>query len=148
MARDVVTRGQIGVEGLTRIRKDLDALGADKQEIIEANYQAAVTLIDAARPLVPVLSGRLVSTLKPSKTQASAAANAGSGRRVPYANPIHWGWSIVGAKTKSRLRPGTVRNIRPQPFFAKALGYTKQEIIDNYEKDMQQLINKYGLGAK
>jgi hypothetical protein len=148
MARESVSSGSIRVEGLLEVQKQLRALGADKQDIIDANFDAAQTLIDAARPLVPQRTGKLVSTLKASKAQAAATASAGSGRRVPYANPIHWGWSIVGAKTKSRLRPGTVRNIRPQPFFAIALGYTKQEIVENYNHDMQRLINKYGLGDK
>jgi hypothetical protein len=148
MARDVVTRGLISVEGLSKVQRDLKALGADKQDIIDANYDAAQTLIDAARPLVPKRSGRLLSTLKAGKAQRQATASAGSGKRVPYANPIHWGWSIVGANTKSSLRPGTIRNIKPQPFFAEALGYTRFEIIANYERDMQNLVNKYGLGDK
>jgi hypothetical protein len=146
MARTVVSGGSIGVEGLSKVQKDLKALGADKQEIINANYDAAQTLINAARPLVPKRSGRLVSTLKAGKAQAKATASAGSGKRVPYANPIHWGWSIVGANTKSNLQPGTIRNIKPQPFFAEALGYTRFEIVANYKRDMQNLVNKYGLG--
>ena len=42
------------------------------------------------------------------------------------ANPIHWGWGK--------------RNIRPQPFFVRALGYTRSEIYDNYFKQMEKLI--------
>jgi hypothetical protein len=41
---------------------------------------------------------------------------------------------------------GAFRNIEPQPFFSEALGYTYQEILANYEKNMQGLVNKYGLG--
>lgn len=135
-----VDRGSIQVEGLQQTIRELQALGEDKAEIQEANLAAARTLIAAAVPLVPVLTGNLRSTLKPAKTTNYAAARAGSAR-VPYANPIHWGWA-KSAKTGQR------KNIKPQPFFARALGYTKAEIIANYDKKMQQLIDKHKLGDK
>jgi hypothetical protein len=95
---------------------------------------------------VPVLSGRLKSSLKPGRAQGQAEARAGNNGKLGYAAPIHWGWSVVGPATKSQLRPGTIRNIKPQPFFSEALGYTYQEILANYNRDMQNLVNKYGLG--
>lgn len=147
MARSAVVSGRIDVEGLRQTNRELKALEADKADIIASNVNAAETLIKAAIPLVPELTGALRSTLKPARVQNYAEARGGSAR-VPYANPIHWGWSIVGPRHKGTLAPGTVRNIQPQPFFSKALGYTKDEIIANYERDMQNLINKYGLGDK
>jgi hypothetical protein len=146
MARESVSSGSVRVEGLRETNKALQSLGADRKEIQNANFEAAETLIKAARPLVPVRTGALVGTLKASRSMNYAAARAGLAR-VPYANPIHWGWSIVGDSHKGVLSPGTIRNIRPQPFFSEALGYTKDEIIANYERDMQQLSNKYGFGA-
>jgi hypothetical protein len=128
----------IKVEGLQQTIKSLQALGADKTEIQDANYQAAVKLITTARPLVPVQTGRLLSSLKPGRTTMYAVARAGS-TRVPYANPIHWGW-FLDKKT------GIKRNIKPQPFFGKALGYSKDQIIADYDRNMQQLIDKYHLG--
>lgn len=139
--------GRIDVGGLKELNRDLKSLEVDRKEIIQANVDAAETLIKAARPLVPTLSGALRSTLKPAKVQNYAEARGGSSR-VPYANPIHWGWSIVGPRHKGTLAPGAIRNIAPQPFFSTALGYTKDEIIANYERDMQALINRYGLGDK
>lgn len=147
MARSAVVSGRIDVGGLKELNRDLKSLEADKADIIASNVNAAETLIKAAIPLVPVRSGNLRATLKPAKVQNYAEARGGNAR-VPYANPIHWGWSIVGPRHKGTLAPGTVRNIQPQPFFSKALGYTKDEIIANYERDMQNLINKYGLGDK
>ena len=148
MARSGVVSGRIDVGGLKELNRDLKSLEVDRKEIIQANVDAAETLIKAARPLVPTLSGKLRSSLKPAKTQNYAEALAGSPSRIPYANPIHWGWSIVGPRHKGTLAPGTIRNIEPQPFFSTALGYTKEEIIANYERDMQALINRYGLGDK
>ena len=146
MARAIVPGGAIQAEGLGQLQRSLKAVGADKTEIAEANFQAAQTLIRAALPRVPVLSGRLKSSLRPARTQGSAVARAGNNGTLGYAAPIHWGWSVVGANTKSRLRPGTIRNIEPQPFFSEALGYTYEEIVANYNRDMQNLVNKYGLG--
>lgn len=129
-------QGSIRVEGLRETIKGLEALGADKKELENAGYEAAMTLIKEATPLVPVRSGRLRNTLKPSRTKFGATAQAGTGKRVPYANPIHWGW-FVDKNT------GVRRNVLPQPFFSKALGYSYERIIAQYNENMQQLIYKY-----
>jgi hypothetical protein len=143
-----VVSGGIQAEGLREAIRDAKALGLDTKGFNEANYEAAVTLIAAARPLVPVRSGRLLATLKPAKTKTYAAARAGT-TKVPYAGPIHWGWAIVGASHKGKLTAGgprSYRNIAPQPFFAKALGYTYEEILKNYDNAMKRLIVKHNLG--
>jgi hypothetical protein len=148
MARTEVPGGAIQAEGLGQLVRSLKAVGADKTEISEANFQAAQTLIRAALPRVPVLTGRLKSSLRPARAQGSATARAGNNGTLGYAAPIHWGWAVVGPRTKSRLRPGSIRNIEPQPFFSEALGYTYEEILTNYNNNMQNLVNKYGLGDK
>ena len=145
MARQPVATGRIDAEGLKLLNRQLKALDADRADVTAANVAAAETLIRAARPLVPVRSGALVSTLKPAKVQNYAEARGGNSR-VQYANPIHWGWSIVGGNHQGKLAPGTIRNIKPEPFFSQALGYTRDEIIANYVRDTQNLIDKYGLG--
>lgn len=134
-----VASGSIKVEGLQQTIKQLQALGVDKSEINDANYQAAQSLIRTATPLVPLGSGRLRASLKPSRAQTYAQANAGSPKLVPYANPIHWGWF-------RDKQTGVNRNVYPQPFFSKALGLTYQQIIADYDRNMQQLVNKHGLG--
>lgn len=134
----MAAKGSIKVEGLRETQKALSVLGADKSDFQEANLQAAATLIKEAQPLVPVRSGKLAKTLKAGKTTGYAIARAGLAS-VPYANPIHWGWS-KSAKTGQR------KNIKPQPFFSRALGYTYKEIMANYDQQMQRIINKHGLG--
>lgn len=154
MARRVKASGAIQADGLQRLYKSLEAVGADKSEIADANRDAAETLIRAALPRVPVLSGRLKASLKPGTErglQNAAVARAGNNGRLGYAAPIHWGWAVVGAKHKGKLTPNSTRrfrNIEPQPFFSEALGYTYQEILANYNKNMQALVNKHGLGDK
>lgn len=136
----MAAKATLYVEGLRECQKSLTALGAEKAEFKEASYQAAITLIREAGPLVPIRTGALVQTLKPGKVQSYAVARAGLAS-VPYANPIHWGWS-KSAKT------GQMKNIKPQPFFSRALGYTYKEIMENYDRQMQKLIDKYKLGVK
>jgi hypothetical protein len=57
-------------------------------------------------------------------------------KRVPYANPIHWGWFLD-------KRTGVKRNIKPNPFLARALGYNRDQILNDYVKNLEKLINKY-----
>jgi hypothetical protein len=148
------TGGVVRVEGLRETIKELEALGASKQEIVDANFRAAETLRKQALPYVPVYEGNrgangklyqyksggsLKSSLRSSKAKGYAQVMMGNSR-VPYANPIHWGWFF----DKEWF---IQKNIKPNLFLYRALSVTKDEIIQQYNEDMQKLINKYGLGA-
>jgi hypothetical protein len=124
--------GRIQVTGLKEAVRHTREFGdkGTQDAIKKANFDAAVTLIEAALPRVPVRTGRLRASLKPARAVGYAAARAGSAR-VPYAGPIHYGWGR--------------KHIKPQPFFAEALGYTKDEILAKYERDMEQALKKYQL---
>lgn len=143
MAFQAAISGRVDVEGLKEAQRNLQALGADKTELQDANYEAAQTLIKRAKPLVPQRSGKLLATLKASRAMGAAQANAGSPKRVPYANVIHWGWLVVGANSKSNLPKGRYIGIAPQPFFSEALGYSYQEIVQDYDKKLNALFTKY-----
>lgn len=132
--------GSIRVEGLRETIKNLEALGADKSEIVDANYRAAETLRRQALPNVPVRSGALKASLRSSRAKGYAQVMMGNAR-VVYANPIHWGWFY----DKEWF---IQKNIKPNLFLYRALSSTKDEIVQRYNQDMQQLIQKYGLGDK
>ena len=109
--------------------KAMKELGADTSVIKDAGYQAGLILVNRARPLIPVKTGKLLGAAKARRITNGGGAEV-SGRTVPYANPIHWGWAVVGRKTRSKkLKVGTYRGIPPQPFFSEALGYTREEIF-------------------
>jgi hypothetical protein len=131
----------IKVENLGLTLKALKELGADQKSLQEPGYQAAELLIQKSRALVPVRTGALSASMRPRRIQRGGSVQAG-GKRVPYANPIHWGWLVVSTAHKGSLKPGTYRGIKPQPFFSEALGYNKQEILNKYETAMKNLINK------
>lgn len=149
------TGGVVRVTGLRETIKQLEALGADKAEIVNANFEAAETLRKAALPNVPLYRGNqgenerlyqykspgsLKSTLRSSKAKGYAQVQMGNAR-VPYANPIHWGWFY----DKEWF---IQKNIKPNLFLYRALGQTLDSILVKYDRDMQNLIDKYGLGDK
>ena len=149
--------GAIGVEGLASTIRTMKALGDDTATIREALRQAAETMAAAARDTVPVRTGKLRDSIKPYANQYGAVVSAGNARKglkaVPYANPIHWGWFVDRKSEQARnSRRGYIKkNIRPNPFFAKALGYTKQEIFDNFTKIMETEITntvRRGIGGR
>jgi hypothetical protein len=115
----------ISVENLNTTIRAIKELGASREVLTEPGYQGALILIRQAKSLVPVKTGALQSSMRPRRIERGGSVQAG-GKRVPYANPIHWGWFK--------------RHIKPQPFFTKALGYTRQEIYENYYREVDALI--------
>ena len=122
--------------------KAMEELGADRSVIKDAGQEAAEILLRRSLPLIPVKTGLLKANAKTGRLLIGGSVRV-YGQTVPYANPIHWGWAVVGAKTRSKkLKVGTYRGIKPQPFFSEALGYTKEEIFRTYDRLMQDYINK------
>jgi len=123
----------IKVTNLREINRALKNVGAPKEEIKKAGQESGQLVVNEARNLVPVRTGALRDSIRIGATASSKitirAGNNRSGKSgVPYANPIHWGWYK--------------RHIAPQPFFVKALGYTREEIYDTYFKQLEELITK------
>ena len=112
----------IKVKGYKAGIKALQAIGVPDAEIKAAGSQAGEIVAREARNLVPVRTGALRNTIKVSKALRSVSVRAGNNGKVPYANPIHWGWFK--------------RNIKPQPFFIKALGITRDEVYKNYYRTL------------
>jgi len=116
----------IKVKGYKAAIKSLQAIGVPDAEIKAAGTAAGELVAAEARTLVPVRTGKLRDTIKVSKALNSVSIRAGNNGKVPYANPIHWGWFK--------------RHIRPNPFFAKALGITRTEVYNNYYATIDKLI--------
>jgi len=121
----------VKVKNLREINKALDAIGVPKDAIKDAGKESGELVANQARGLVPVRTGNLRNSIRVGATArgkitVKAGNNRNSSSGVPYANPIHWGWFK--------------RHIRPQPFFVRALGYTREEIYENYFSQMEKLI--------
>jgi HK97 gp10 family phage protein len=123
----------VKVTNLREITRALKNVGAPKEEIKKAGQESGQLVVNEARGLVPVKTGNLRDSIRIGSTASSkitirAGNNRSGASGVQYANPIHWGWYK--------------RHIRPQPFFTKALGYTRKEIYDTYFKQLEKLITE------
>ena len=116
----------IKVAGYKQAIKALQAIGVPAAEIKAAGSEAGELVAGQARTLAPVRSGALRNSIRVSKSLNRVSVSAGNNRSVQYANPIHWGWFK--------------RNIKPQPFFVKALGITRDEVYQNYYRSLDKLI--------
>ena len=123
----------IKVLNLKQITKALQAVGVPNDAIKAAGKESADSVMGEARKLVPVRSGKLRDSIRLAanargRVTIQAGNNRSSKSGVPYANPIHWGWFK--------------RNIKPQPFFVKALGLTRGEVYEKYMSNMAKLIQE------
>jgi hypothetical protein len=125
----------ISIDGLSECLRALRAVGTPVEAIKEANRESGEIVAKTARNIVPVQSGALRRTIRVANVSTNVKIRAGKAS-VPYANPIHWGWF------RDRKR-GFNRNILPNPFMSKALGYTREEVLLNYVTNIQKLINKH-----
>lgn len=122
----------IKTKGLNQAIRALRELGTPDAEIKQAGNDAGEIVANEARLLVPVRTGRLRESIRVSnqlrKVVVSAGNNRSSKSGIPYANPIHWGWFK--------------RNIKPQPFFVKALGITRDQVYRQYFDNISKLVAK------
>jgi hypothetical protein len=119
----------IRVRGLNQVVRAMKDIGVPAKEISQAGFEAGQIVASEARTLVPVKTGALKGSIRVAKQQRKIVVRAG-GSRVPYANPIHWGWFR--------------RGILPNPFFSKALKLNIEEIYTRYFENLGNLITKYG----
>lgn len=119
----------IKVSGLNKVVRDLKVIGVPAKEVSNAGYEAGQIVAAEARSLVPVKTGALKSTIRVARQQRKIVVRAGNAR-VPYANPIHWGWFR--------------RNIKPNEFFSRALKVNIDEVYKSYFDQLDKLITKYG----
>ena len=125
----------ITVDGLVGLIKALRAIGTPVEAIREANEAVGGMVLRTAKNIAPVRSGDLRRTIKLGKATTNVKIRAGL-KRVPYANPIHWGWFY----DRNNF---ITKNIKPNPFMARALGYNRDEILVKYASEMKKLIDKY-----
>jgi hypothetical protein len=124
------TGARVEVEGAKELRRALKRMGDDLKDLRAINLEAANAVADRARERVPVVSGRLQRSIKPRATKTRGYVTAGDNRLVPYAGPIHFGWSA--------------RNIAPQPFLFDALDDRRDEIVRKYQDRVSGLVERVG----
>jgi hypothetical protein len=93
----------IEIEGLHKMRRALIKLDdAARDDFKQAGYQAAEIVVNEAKRLVPVRSGKLGKTIRAHKVVSGAKVSAGR-TTVPYAGAIHFGWANVATFARTRF---------------------------------------------
>lgn len=115
----------VEVEGAPQLRRALKHMGDDAGDLRDANREAARDVEHEAESKVPVVSGRLRSTIK-SRANKRAASVVAGGARAIYGPPIHFGWHR--------------RNIEPDPFLYDALDERRGDVVARYEKRIGALV--------
>ena len=123
------------VEGLADLQIAFKAIGVPVDAIKAANRESGKAVMLEAKRQAPDKTGALKRTIRIANVTTHVKIRAGL-KRVPYANPIHWGWFYDRENF-------IYKNIKPNPFMARALGYTRDEIIKTYTEQMAKLIAKY-----
>lgn len=124
--------GRLEIEGLREVQRALKGLAEDSREDMKETHRKAGEIVAAAaKPLAPVLTGRLSATIQSSPTKYQGRVRIGRGASVPYAGPIHFGWPA--------------RRIAPQPFVYDALDSRREEVKQQYEQRMNELITRHQL---
>lgn len=123
----------VKIKNMREINRALSNVGVPKDAVKAAGKESGELVASEARSLAPVRTGALRDSIRVGATATGkitilAGNNRTSKSAIPYANPIHWGWFK--------------RHIVPQPFFVKALGYTRAEIYENYITKMGTLIKE------
>ena len=126
----------IKVVGLNQAIRNLRALGVPSAEIGKASQEAGEIVAMSARSLVPVSTGALRATIKAKKIARKVVVSAGNNNRVPYANPIHFGWNY----DKKNLQQ---KNIRPRPFFSNALTRTRTQVYKVFFDNIEKLLKNH-----
>jgi hypothetical protein len=126
------------VDGVRATAEWLGLMGTPDAALKAANNEAANIVANQAKrdaKFKGVSTGRLVRSIKPSSTVTTAIVRAGSAS-VPYAGPIHWGWLYD-------KQYQVYKNISPNPFLAKALGYNRDVILATYKEQVEKLAAQY-----
>lgn len=123
----------IQVHGGRQLRSQLKQIGDDSSDLRELNLDLAKLVSDTALTKVPVRSGRLKRSVRPSGTKRAAVVRAGNNRKsgpsaVQYSGPIHFGWPA--------------RRIAPQPFLYDALDERRAEVLKKYTDEVRSILNR------
>lgn len=126
----MVNRAGFKVTGVAQMVRDLQAIGADVEDLKDAFQKISERGTDVARGIVPVKSGRLKGSLRGNRAKGKAVVTAGGGS-APYAGAINYGWPA--------------RNIEPHLFMQQTDEQMRPEALTLLEQGIDDVIQKRGL---
>lgn len=150
MALKSTTEGPVRIPGADKLVRSLLATGTDRKTIAEVNKKAGEIVLNTARQKAKFRHGRGYAHVYPHQrgtgkllkslrvvSYGATVKIRGGGARVPYANPIHWGWFY---DRNNFIK----KRIKPNPFLAKAMGYNRDKILETYKTGLEKLIAENG----
>jgi hypothetical protein len=137
----------IRIPNLGKIQRNLKDLGASRQEMQNASFEAGIITARSIQAFIPVKTGKLKSTVKAARLQSKVVVSVGNRTTATYAAPVNFGWLFVGAGHSKMAKSKRVKtgkpNILPSRFMEKAIKNTRQRVLDTYLDELQKLVNKY-----
>lgn len=123
----------VDVQGGRELRRKFKEAGDDMADLKDLHQRLADDVAGTAKTKVPVRTGRLRNSIRGSGTKTAGRVRAGNNRKsgpsaVPYAKAIHFGWGS--------------RDIKSQPLIYDALDERRQEVIDAYNKEVRQIVER------
>jgi phage gpG-like protein len=111
----------VTIQGTETLARTMDEAGDELARLTDSHRQVAALIVRAMRP--PRRTGRLQASIRPVPDQTAAQIEA----TAPYAAVIEFGWRA--------------HNIRPQPYFVKAISSTSSRWEDIYRQGVQQVLD-------
>jgi HK97 gp10 family phage protein len=122
--------GKLEVEGLNKLTRALKKAGVEVQDLKAANVRVGDIVVQGAQPITPKRTGALANSIKPAKRASGVVVRAGGGR-VRYAKYVEYGTRRMGARS----------------YLVKAAHDTQPHWMDEYEQELQLLMNHVGAVA-
>ena len=118
----------VRITGLNETIRALKRLGVEADDLKEIMYDIGNKVVDDAKALTPVLTGRLRESIRASKAQRKAVIRGGSAR-VPYASFVEF---------------GSVHNTAAN-MVERAITNNERYAASKLDSEFQSLIRKYNL---
>lgn len=117
----------VRVAGLPALRRDLQRIAGDLDDLERANAAALRVVVPAANARAPRRTGRLAGSIRGNKSPGRATVSAG-GPGVTYAGVVHYGWPA--------------RNLAEQPFLVDAAHDTESTWVPLYVADVEHALDR------
>ncbi len=136
----------VRVEGLTKLTRDLQALGVEVDDLKDAFADIADEGARLASGFAPKRSGHLAASVRGNRAKNKAVVRAGT-KTVPYAGAVNYGWPAgKRAWDNSRRESGGYpRGIRASLFMQRADEAMKPKALDTLNKSITDIIRRKDL---
>lgn len=118
----------VRITGLNETIRALRRLGVEANDFKEVMYDIGNKVVEEAKALTPVRTGRLRDSIRASKAQRKSVIRGGSAR-VPYASFVEF---------------GSVHNTAQQ-MVTRAITSNERYAATKLDSELQSLIRKYNL---